>query len=116
MASQPNLTCVQGSGSHTNLYSGKYSKENLIGFSARVKRPSWLLSPVWNKHWGIKWNAFQQLGQDNGPFPLSIEPLTAFAILSYGKGDFENAGGSQDKDEGKIYASPKGSWEGKNLY
>ena len=51
------------------------------------------------------------------PFSLSKQPLTAFAILSFGKQDFAEAEGRKTEiGEGKMHASPKGRWEGQKFY
>ena len=47
-------------------------------------------------------------------FLLVCRPLTAFAILSYGKRDFAEAEGRKI-DRGKMNASPKGRWEGQKI-
>ena len=47
---------------------------------------------------------------DRIPFPLSIQPLTALAILGYAKPDFAEAEGS-NTEIGEMHASWKGRWE-----
>ena len=48
------------------------------------------------------------------PSSLLIQPLTAFAILSYRKRDFAEAEGLKT-DRGKMHVSPKGRWEGQKI-
>ena len=49
------------------------------------------------------------------PFSLSIQPLTAFAILSYGKRDFAEAEGRKTEIEKRCMRRRRGGGRGKKL-
>ena len=52
---------------------------------------------------------------DSRPFSLSIQPLTAFAILSYGKRDFAEAEGRKTEIEERCMRRRREGGRGKNL-
>ena len=49
------------------------------------------------------------------PFSLSIQPLTAFAILSYGKRDFAEAEGRKTEKEERCMRRRRGGGRGKKF-
>ena len=49
------------------------------------------------------------------PFSLSIQPLTAFAILSYGKRDFAEAEGRKTEIEERCMRRRRGGGRGKKF-
>ena len=53
--------------------------------------------------------------ENRRPFSLSIQPLTAFAILSYGKRDFAEAEGRKTEIEERCMRRRRGGGRGKKL-
>ena len=47
------------------------------------------------------------------PFSLSLQPLTAFAELSYGRRDFAKTEGRKTERKGRTRRRIKGRWVGK---
>ena len=53
---------------------------------------------------------------DSLPFSLSIQPLTAFAILSYGKRDFAKAEGRKTEIRERCKRRRRGGGRGKKFH
>ena len=59
--------------------------------------------------------AWTQTNLNSRPFSLSIQPLTAFAILSYGKRDFAEAEGRKTEIEERCMRRRRGGGRGKKF-
>ena len=58
---------------------------------------------------------FISISVNSRPFSLSIQPLTAFAILSYGKRDFAEAEGRKTEIEERCMRRRRGGGRGKKF-
>ena len=86
--------------SEDTSHAGTIRCSSCVACRLRVFRPLSYFSP--------KSETIGSLGRI--PFPLSIQQLTAFAILDYAKPDFAEAEGS-NTEIGETHASWKGRWE-----